>query len=107
MIAGKNVYVEKPMCRTRDEAPSMVRAARANGRICQIGLQQRSGRVYIEPLERFVRSGEIGKIAHVDAVWNSNPPRKLPSEPLEKPSNLDWTDSSGQSGIATGFLAST
>lgn len=90
MNAGKDVYVEKPMCRTRDEAPLMVRAARANSRICQIGLQQRSGAIYTEPLEKFVHSGQLGKIAHVDAVWNSNPPRKLPSEPVEKPSNLDW-----------------
>jgi predicted dehydrogenase len=90
MNAGKDVYVEKPMCRTREEAPLMVRAARVNSRICQIGVQQRSGPIYLEPLEKFVRSGQIGKISHIDAVWNSNVPRKLPVEPAEKPSNLDW-----------------
>ena len=41
MNAGKDVYVEKPMCRTREEAPQMVRAARVTGRICQVGVQQR------------------------------------------------------------------
>lgn len=90
MNAGKDVYVEKPMCRTRDEAPVMVRAARVNGRICQIGVQQRSGPIYIEPLEKFVKSGMIGKISHIDAIWNSGVPRRLPTEPAEKPSNLDW-----------------
>jgi predicted dehydrogenase len=90
MNAGKDVYVEKPMCRTRDEAPLMVKAARANGRICQVGVQQRSGPIYLEPLEKFVRSGAIGKISHIDAVWNSGVPRPLPTEPAEKPSNLDW-----------------
>ena len=65
--AGKDVYSEKPMCRKRDEAPDMVKAARATGRILQIGLQQRSGPIYIEPLEKFVRSGAIGKISHIDA----------------------------------------
>lgn len=90
MNAGKDVYVEKPMCRTRDEAPLMVNAARANERICQVGVQQRSGPIYIEPLEMFVRSGAIGKISHIDAVWNSGVPRPLPTEPAEKPSNLDW-----------------
>jgi predicted dehydrogenase len=43
MNAGKDVYVEKPMCRTRDEAPLMVRAARANDRICQIGIHSALG----------------------------------------------------------------
>jgi hypothetical protein len=42
MNAGKDVYAEKPMCRTREEAPLMLRAARVTGRVCQIGLQQRS-----------------------------------------------------------------
>ncbi len=90
MNAGKDVYVEKPMCRTRDEAPVMVRAARVNNRICQIGVQQRSGRIYIEPLEKFVKSGMIGKVSHIDAVWHGGVPRRLPTEPAEKPSNLDW-----------------
>ena len=90
MNAGKDVYVEKPMCRTRDEAPVMVRAARVTERICQVGVQQRSGRIYIEPKEKFVASGAIGKISHIDAVWHSGVPRALPREPVEKPSNLDW-----------------
>jgi predicted dehydrogenase len=90
MSAGKDVYVEKPMCRTRDEAPLMVRAARAHDRICQIGLQQRSGRIYTDPLEKFVRSGATGRITHIDAVWHGGVPRALPKEPVLKPDNLDW-----------------
>jgi predicted dehydrogenase len=88
--AGKDVYSEKPMCRRREEAPEMVKAARATGRILQIGLQQRSGPIYLEPLEKFVRSGAIGKISHIDAVWHGGVPRPLPKEPAEKPANLDW-----------------
>ncbi|HET8547623.1 MAG TPA: Gfo/Idh/MocA family oxidoreductase, partial [Bryobacteraceae bacterium] len=90
MNAGKDVYVEKPLCRTRKEAPQMVRAARVNNRICQVGMQQRSGQIYLEPKEKFVSSGAIGKISHIDAVWHTGVPRRLPSEPAEKPSNLDW-----------------
>ena len=90
MEAGKDVYCEKPMCRTRDEAPLMVRAARVHNRVLQIGLQQRSGPIYLEPLEKFVRSGAIGKISHIDAVWHGGVPRALPTEPAEQPSNLDW-----------------
>jgi predicted dehydrogenase len=90
MNAGKDVYVEKPMCRTLDEAPEMVRAARVNDRICQVGLQQRSGEIYIEPKEKFILSGAVGKIAHIDAVWHGGPARPQATEPAEKPSNLDW-----------------
>jgi predicted dehydrogenase len=90
MNAGKDVYVEKPMCRTRDEAPEMVKAARVNERICQVGVQQRSGPIYIEPKEKFFDTGAIGKISHIDAVWHGGPTRPLPKEPVQKPSNLDW-----------------
>jgi predicted dehydrogenase len=90
MNAGKDVYVEKPLCRTRDEAPQMVRAARAHNRICQVGVQQRSGKIYLEALDQFVRPGALGRIVQVDAVWHSGPPRPLPKEPVEKPANLDW-----------------
>lgn len=90
MSAGKDVYSEKPMCRLRQEAPVMVKTARTTGRILQIGLQQRSGEIYTEPLERFVKSGAIGKIGHIDAVWNSGVPRALRKEPAQKPADLDW-----------------
>lgn len=92
MNAGKDVYVEKPLCRTRDEAPEMVKAARMSGRICQVGVQQRSGPIYTEPLEKFVRSGAIGKISHIDAIWHGGVVggRTRAAESMEKPANLDW-----------------
>ncbi len=90
MTAGKDVYTEKPLCRTRDEAPQMVKAARINGRICQVGVQQRSGPIYLEPLEKYVKAGRLGKISHIDAVWHAGVPGPMRREPAEKPSNLDW-----------------
>jgi len=90
MSAGKDVYVEKPLCRKREEAPEMVKAARINSRICQVGVQQRSGQVYLEARERFVTSGAIGKVSHVDAIWHGGPAQRLPDQPREKPPGLDW-----------------
>ncbi len=90
MNAGKDVYVEKPLCRSLDEAPMMVQAARRNNRICQVGVQQRSGPVYIEARDRFVRSGLIGKVRWVECVWNDGPPRAYTPRVMEKPQNLDW-----------------
>jgi predicted dehydrogenase len=88
--AGKDVYVEKPLTRLREEGPEIVRAARVNNRVCQVGMQQRSGEVYLEARERFVRSGLLGKISHVDCVWHGGANRALPNEPAQKPANLDW-----------------
>jgi predicted dehydrogenase len=88
--AGKDVYVEKPLTRLREEGPEIVRAARVNNRVCQVGMQQRSGEIYLEARERFVRTGMLGKISHVNCLWHSGPARALPTEPAQKPANLDW-----------------
>ena len=90
MNAGKDVYCEKPMCRLREEAQTMLKTARATNRILQIGLQQRSGEIYKEPLEKYVRSGAIGKISHIDAIWHGGVARPLRKEPSQKPADLDW-----------------
>jgi predicted dehydrogenase len=90
MNAGKDVYSEKPMCRLREEAPLMLKTARATNRVHQVGLQQRSGEIYLEPLERFIKSGAIGKISHIDAVWHAGVPGPVRKEPAEKPADLDW-----------------
>ena len=91
MTAGKDVYLEKPLCRTRDEAPEILKAARMTERVCQVGVQQRSGEIYLEPKEKFFKSGAIGTVSHIDAVWHgSGAWRGLPKEPAVKPDNLDW-----------------
>ncbi|MBL8232197.1 MAG: Gfo/Idh/MocA family oxidoreductase [Bryobacterales bacterium] len=90
--AGKDVYVEKPLMRLREEGPAIVRAARVNNRICQVGMQQRSGTIYLEAKQRFVDTGMLGRITHIRCVWNSGPPGG-PSRRqtfTEKPANLDW-----------------
>ena len=88
--AGKDVYVEKPLTRLREEGPEIVRAARVNQRVCQVGMQQRSGEIYLEARERFVKSGLLGQITHVNCIWHSGPAQALPAEPAQKPANLDW-----------------
>jgi predicted dehydrogenase len=95
LAAGKDVYVEKPLTRLREEGPEIVRAARAANRICQVGMQQRSGTIYLEPKQRFVDSGMLGRITHARCVWHSGPPRPAGAGeravPLAvQPANLDW-----------------
>src|SRR3974377_1370959 len=44
----------------------------------------------MRPKQKFVETGAIGKIAPIDAIWHGGLTRPLPTEPAEKPSNLDW-----------------
>jgi predicted dehydrogenase len=90
MNAGKDVYVEKPLTRTIQEGMPIVKAARVNNRICQVGMQQRSGTVYLEARDRFIKTGALGKISNVRCIWHSGPPHALVTTPAERPSNLDW-----------------
>lgn len=97
MRAGKDVYVEKPLCRTREEGPEIVKASRQYSRICQVGVQQRSGPVYLDALEKVVKAGRLGQVTHVDCIWHSGVVRPITEQRNRmaaalavKPSNLDW-----------------
>ena len=89
--AGKDVYVEKPICVTVEEGMKMVQAARKYQRVVQAGTMQRSGAHFQQACE-IVRSGKLGKITFV-RTWNwglapedgiGNPPDSDP------PADLDW-----------------
>src|SRR5436305_15297777 len=64
--AGKDVYVEKPLCLTVVEGRKMVQAADRTKRVSQVGTQRRSTASLKEAAE-IVRSGEIGQVAMVNA----------------------------------------
>ncbi len=96
MNAGKDVYCEKPLTYRREEGPRIVRAARVNGRICQAGLQQRSGPQYIKVRDEYVRSGKLGRVNYVRSWWHSGLPRPLRPPTMEKPADLDWARYLGQ-----------
>jgi len=90
--AGKDVYVEKPLTRTIQEGPPVVKAARVNQRVCQVGMQQRSGKHYIEAKREYIDSGRLGKITLARTWWHGNGYhlRKAPASLQQQPSNLDW-----------------
>jgi predicted dehydrogenase len=88
--AGKDVYVEKPLERLREEGPVITREVRIHNRVCQVGMQQRSGPVYLEAKAKYLDTKALGKIAHVRCAWHSGAARPLRQEPRECPSNLDW-----------------
>lgn len=90
--AGKDVYVEKPLSLTIEEGPNIVKAARVNERICQVGMQQRSGKHYLEAKREYFDSGKLGKITLARTWWHGNGYhlRKAPPSLQQRPSNLDW-----------------
>jgi len=89
--AGKDVYVEKPICVVVDEGVKMVEAARKYKRVVQAGTMQRSARHFQKAVE-IVRSGELGKITFV-RTWNYGHDQQAgwgnPAD-TDPPSTLDW-----------------
>ena len=90
--AGKDVYVEKPLTRTPEEGPPIVKAARVNNRVCQVGMQQRSGKHYLQAKKEYFDTGKLGQITLARTWWYGNGYhlRKAPESLQTKPSNLDW-----------------
>jgi predicted dehydrogenase len=89
--AGKDVYVEKPICHTVDEGILMVEAARKYNRVVQVGTQQRSG-IHFQKAVKLVQDGFIGKVSFV-RTWNyaNEYPEGIGSPPdSDPPSGLDW-----------------
>jgi predicted dehydrogenase len=90
--AGKDVYVEKPLTLTIEEGPQIVKAARVNNRICQVGMQQRSGQIYLQAKREYFDTGKLGKITLARTWWHGNGAhlQKAPERLAQQPSNLDW-----------------
>ena len=90
--AGKDVYVEKPLTLRIEEGPEVVKAARVNNRICQVGMQQRSGQHYLEAKAEYMDTNKLGKITLARTWWHGNTYhlRKAPPALATQPSNLDW-----------------
>ncbi|MCC6539919.1 MAG: Gfo/Idh/MocA family oxidoreductase [Bryobacterales bacterium] len=90
--AKKDVYVEKPLTLTIEEGPRIVKAARVNERICQVGMQQRSGSHYLQARQEYIQSGKIGQVTLARTWWHGNGAhlQKAPAALATQPSNLDW-----------------
>jgi predicted dehydrogenase len=90
--AGKDVYVEKPLTLKPEDGPPIVKAARVNNRICQVGMQQRSGNHYLRAKAEYFDTGKLGKITLARTWWHGNGYhlRKAPASLATQPSNLDW-----------------
>jgi predicted dehydrogenase len=86
--AGKDVYIEKPNSNATKPAQRMVEAVRKHKRVCQVGLQQRSGK-HFHDCAKMIREGPLGNITHVAMPFTggyTQPPQSAQAPP----DTLDW-----------------
>lgn len=87
LAAGKDVYVEKPLCQTPEQGVELVRAAQASKNIVQVGMQRRSYDLYLEG-RKVVAAGTLGKVRMVRSWWLNNYVNQPPAAKLD--GVLDW-----------------
>jgi predicted dehydrogenase len=70
LVAGKHVYVEKPLGHSPGEGEMAIEAARKYKRVVQMGAQRRSWKLLTEGINA-VRNGAIGR-AYMAKTWYTN-----------------------------------
>jgi predicted dehydrogenase len=85
---GLDVYCEKPLAYDVREGRAMVDAAKASGRVVQIGFQRRQSDA-IRQVRQRVAEGHAGRIVTAAAQIHS-PARLQDPTPVAPPPSLDW-----------------
>ena len=70
IVAGKDLYGEKPMCLNAAECDEIVEAARASSQIVQIGFQRRADPRFVETMQ-LVHAGELGDLVEARICWSN------------------------------------
>ncbi|WP_246151367.1 Gfo/Idh/MocA family protein [Rubripirellula reticaptiva] len=89
MLAGKDVYCEKPLTLTIDEGKLIRKVQKETGRVVQVGTQQRSTFPLFVKAMAMVNEGRVGKIQRVQAAIGGAPScGAIPV--VDVPKNLNW-----------------
>ncbi len=94
IAAGKDLYCEKTMTWSIEEAEACRNAARKSDRVIQIGQQHQSSGPLADA-KQWIKDGMAGKITHVESWMSRNTPRGkgqwVRSVPVDcTPANVDW-----------------
>jgi len=87
LAAGKDVYVEKPLCHTPEEGVKLVEAEKKSKNIIQVGMQRRSYDLYLEGRD-IVKAGKLGNVRMIRSWWLNNYLPGNRATKLDGP--LDW-----------------
>ncbi len=90
---GKDVYLEKPMTYTVDEARDIAEAVKASGRVLQVGSQYTS-MDHFHKARKAVADGLLGKVMWVSGGFGRNRNQRgewnYAIDPEATPKTLDW-----------------
>lgn len=87
--AGKHVYVEKPAAHNVREGRLMIKAARRNNRVVQVGTQSRSAE-HVKRAIQLLEGGAIGEVL-VAKAWDSQRRNNIGhGSPSEPPAGFDY-----------------
>ena len=87
LAAGKDVYVEKPLCHTPEQGVELMDVARQSKSIVQVGMQRRSYDLYLKARD-IQTSGALGTVRLVRTWWINNNLSDKPDMKLD--GRLDW-----------------
>jgi predicted dehydrogenase len=73
MLSGKDVYVEKPITHTLEEAKVVAHKAAELNRVVQVGVQGLSWRRWPK-IRQIIQSGMIGQVVEVQGTYSRNDP---------------------------------
>ena len=89
MLAGKDVYCEKPLTLTIDEGKLIRKIQKQTGRVLQVGTQQRSQYKLFTKAIALVQQGRLGKLKKIQCAIGGAP--TSPELPVaDSPNNLNW-----------------
>ncbi|MDQ6665824.1 MAG: Gfo/Idh/MocA family oxidoreductase, partial [Acidobacteriota bacterium] len=84
MAAGRDVYIEKPLCQTPEQGIALVDAEKKSKSIVQVGMQRRSYDLYLNA-RKIVAGGTLGDVHMVRSWWLNNSLDGGPAKKLEGP----------------------
>jgi predicted dehydrogenase len=91
-IAGKHIYVQKPLTYSIAESIALRSAVRAKKVILQAGSQQRSEHPFVafRPASEAARNGRLGKLTKIEIGIGLDKPSGKPPMAMQVPTNFDY-----------------